>query len=320
MRDFFSSKKFKILVAVAVLMVGFMIRAAWTDGLGTFASQLLGAVTTPFQQLSSSISGSATAFLQKFVMADEISEENERLREEIRQLNEKLVDYETTKQQNQLYEKFLKINDNRPDFEFVPSSVIGRDPDDRFYSFTIDKGSLAGVSPRDPVITADGLVGIVAETGLTYSRVITVLDAGLKVGCYVDRTRDVGMSEGTVELALSGQCKMSYLSRESGAAAGDTIVTSGVGGIFPKDLIIGKVAEIRMESHGISLYAVVEPTADIQNVKDVFVITGFEGQGDDASSGDYLESLEGGGSQAEDPAGAESLPEAPEGTREEAQP
>lgn len=292
MRDFFSSKKFKVLVIVAVLMVGFMIHAAWTDGLGTFGSRLLGAVVTPFQQLSAHISGSAAAFLEKFVLAEQISEENEELREEIRRLNERLVDYEATKQQNQLYEKFLKINDNRPDFEFVPGSVIGRDPDDRFYSFTIDKGSLAGVSPRDPVITADGLVGIVAETGLTYSRVITVLDVGLKVGSYVDRTRDVGMTEGTVELALAGQCKMSYLDRESGAAAGDTIVTSGVGGVFPKDLIIGKIREIRMENHGVSLYAVVEPAADIRDVKDVFVITGFEGQGDDASSGVYLESLE----------------------------
>ncbi|MDD2955714.1 MAG: rod shape-determining protein MreC [Oscillospiraceae bacterium] len=308
MRDFFSSRKFKILLALAALMLAFVIRAAWTDGLGTFGSQLLGAAVTPFQQLSSGIAGSASSFLQKFVLADQVSEENELLREEIRQLNEKLVDYEATKQQNQLYEKFLQITDDRPDFEFVPSSVIGRDPDDRFYSFTIDKGSLAGVSPRDPVIDADGLVGIVAETGLTYSRVITVLDAGLRVGAYVDRTRDVGMTSGTVELALSGQCKLGYLDRESGAAVGDTIVTSGVGGIFPKDLIIGRIREIKMENHGISLYAVVEPMADIENVKDVFIITGFEGQGDVASSGDYLETLEGEvSSGAESPEGESAL-------------
>ena len=114
--------------------------------------------------------------------------------------------------------------------------------------------------------------------GLTYSRVATIFDPGLNVGSFVSRTRDTGIVAGSVELAQEGQSKLSYLPRQSGAAIGDMVLTSG-GNAFPKGLKIGTIKEISVEEHGVSLYAVIEPFADIYNCKDVFVITDFEGQG-----------------------------------------
>ena len=128
------------------------------------------------------------------------------------------------------------------------------------------------------VITSDGLIGVIEEVGLTYSRVITLHDPSLNVGAYVSRTRDTGIVVGAVDLAQDGQCKMTYLPRDSGAAIGDMILTSG-GNVFPKGLKIGTIKEIRQESHGVSLYAVIEPFASVADAKDVFVITSFEGQG-----------------------------------------
>ena len=87
---------------------------------------------------------------------------------------------------------------------------------------------------------------------------------------------------GTVALAEQGKCKLSYIDRESAVARGDIITTSGVGGIFPKGLMIGIVDEVQVESHGMSLYAVLEPVVDIPSVKDVLVITDFEGQNQNA--------------------------------------
>ena len=96
--------------------------------------------------------------------------------------------------------------------------VIGRDANSQFGSFIIDKGTLQGVAKRDPVITSDGLIGVIEEVGLTYSRVITLHDPSLNVGAYVSRTRDTGIVVGAVDLAQDGQCKMTYLPRDSGAA------------------------------------------------------------------------------------------------------
>jgi len=266
-------------MGVAVVLGAFMLRAAWTGGFGTVTSSLLGAITTPVQKLSAGISGSVTDFFSIFVDAKAIKAENEQQKEMIRELNEKLVDYDKIKHQNSVYEGFLEIKERNPELEFEPAAVVGRDASDRFYSFTIDKGTLDGIDVRDSVITADGLVGIVSEVGLTYAKVSTILDPATNIGVYDSRTRDTALVTGTVGLAEKGLCKMYLLPRESGAAVGDLVVTSGISGKYPKEQIVGKIAEVAPESHGSSLYAVIEPTANIKNVKDVLVIKSFEGQG-----------------------------------------
>ena len=282
MGDFFKSLRFKILLAVLVVLLAFLLRAAYTGGLGTMSSYALGLIVTPLQQVSSKISYSVTEVMDTLFRAGDYREENEQLRAEIRELREQLVDYETVKQENEQYRQFLELKDQNKDFQFELAAVIGRSPDARFYSFTIDKGAIDGVALRDPVITADGLVGYISEVGPTYAQVITILDPTLHVGASDSRTRDTCIVIGTVALAEQGKCKLSYIDRESAVARGDIITTSGVGGIFPKGLMIGIVDEVQVESHGMSLYAVLEPVVDIPSVKDVLVITDFEGQNQNA--------------------------------------
>ncbi len=277
-KDFLKTKTFKVILGLAVLMCAFMLRAAYTDGIAIFTQRIMGAVVYPFQKIASELSSGVTNMLQGYLRTEQLQEENELLKEEIQQLQDQLVDYESIKNENQLYQKFLDIKEQNADFEFCPAMVIGRDANSQFGSFIIDKGTLQGVAKRDPVITSDGLIGVIEEVGLTYSRVITLHDPSLNVGAYVSRTRDTGIVVGAVDLAQDGQCKMTYLPRDSGAAIGDMILTSG-GNVFPKGLKIGTIKEIRQESHGVSLYAVIEPFASVADAKDVFVITSFEGQG-----------------------------------------
>ena len=277
MGDFFKSARFKILIAVLVLLLAFTLRAAWTGGLSPFASQVIGVVVTPLQRASSSISNAVTGYFQRYVRADEIAEENERLRAENNELRQQMVDYEQYKLENETFKRSLGIKEAHPDFELEPAAVIIRDPDDRFYGFTIDKGTADGVALRDPVICAEGLVGVVKEVGLTYAKVVTILDPAIDVGVYDSRTRDIGIVTGSIDLAGEGRCKLTYLPRESGAAAGDTVVTSG-GSIYPKGLIVGEIAAVADEAGGISQYAVVQPTADIRKLTDVMVVKSFHGQ------------------------------------------
>lgn len=278
MGDFFKSLRFKILLALLVVLIAFMLRAAYMGGLGTMAGYVLGVASTPFQKLSASISYSVTDMLDTLFRAGDYKNENEALREEIRNLRQQLVDYEVALQENEQYKQFLEIKENNQDFQVELAAVIGRSPDARFGSVTIDKGSIDGIELRDPVITADGLVGYISEVGPTYSQVITILDPTLHVGVSDARTRDTGIVEGTIALSEQGRCKMSYIDRGSAVAKGDIVTTSGVGGVFPKGLMIGTVSEVQVEAHGTSLYAVLEPAVDIYAIKDVVVITEFEGQ------------------------------------------
>lgn len=278
MKEFFQSRKFKILLGVAALLFGFMVYTAVNSGMANFLSGSVGVLLSPLQKLSMSLSSSVTGFFERIIMADDISQENQELREEIRRLREQMVDFETYKAENEQYRQFLELKEQNPDFVFEAAMVIGRDPADHFYSFTIDKGTLDGIKVSDPVITPDGLVGRISEVSYTDSKVITLLNPGIDVGAFDGRTRDTGIISGDLGLAMQGRCRLSYLSRDSSASAGDIITTSGIGGTFPKGLIVGTIADVKAEQSGISLYAEIVPAADIAKVRDVFVITSFRGQ------------------------------------------
>ena len=121
-------------------------------------------------------------------------------------------------------------------------------------------------------------MGIVWEVGLTYSHVRTILDISVEVGVYDIATRDSGIITGDISLSSDGLCKLKYLPKESGIASGNLVVTSGIGGVFPKDLPVGTVRSIEVDSSGLSLMANIEPAADIMDVTEVLVIKAFNGQ------------------------------------------
>jgi len=196
-KEFFHSWVFKVLLALCIVMFAFLLRATMTMGASTVVEQIVGTITAPVQSLTSGLSGSITGFLDQFLRASEISQENEQLREENRKLIEQMVDYENYKHENESLKEQLGIQEENPQWETMTASVIGRDPSDQFYSFTIDKGTLDGVSYQDPVITADGLVGIVSEVGPVFAKVTTILDVRL-------RHRSDGRDLGTVS---AGNCR-----------------------------------------------------------------------------------------------------------------
>ncbi len=295
MSDFLKSVRFKILAGILAVMVGFMVMSIYTGGTASFFSQLLSLITVPVQSFSANVAENATSFLDKFLNASKTYEQNAILRRQLNEAYDKLVDYDKIKHENEQFREIIGMKETRGDIIFETASVIARDPAGRFYGFTIDKGSLDGVAYLDPVMTADGLVGYVEEVSLTSSTVKTILDVTINVGAYSSATRDIGIVTGTVELAAAGLCQVEYLPRNSEIDVGNIILTSG-GTLYPKDLIIGTVEEVKTGSHGISMVAVVRPTAQVGMVKDVFVITAFEGQGGEDSSGAGQSDVEGGDS------------------------
>ncbi|MEG1942469.1 MAG: rod shape-determining protein MreC, partial [Angelakisella sp.] len=176
MKDFFKSKQFKLLLAVFAMLFAFVLRAVYTGGFMPFMSHLGGIIMTPVARVTAAVSGAAEDALSPYFNVMKLKEENERLTEENRKLIEQLVDYQNLKTENDQFREFLELKERNQDFVFEPAAVVGRSPDERFGSFIIDAGSYHGISPRDPVITPDGLVGIVSEVSYGYSKVSTLLD------------------------------------------------------------------------------------------------------------------------------------------------
>ena len=232
-------------------------------------------VSKPFQQTSRALSGDEAAARSK----EELLRENSELHSEINELTNRVIDYDTIKKENEILRKYYGIKDEHPDYGVVVGTVIRRDPNDDFYGFTIDKGSRDDVKRGDPVITDSGLVGGVSEVNVTTSRVTTLLSPEAKVGAMDQKTHDSGIATGSASLADGGQFMLSVISADNKMREGDIVVTTGVGGVYPADIVVGKVVKLGFSEFDTTPYAVIEPYGDLRTVSDVVVITSFEGQG-----------------------------------------
>ena len=278
MKDFFHSKGFKLLIAVVFIMLGLMLYTASTGN--SFTASLLGFVSTPMQKVSTVVTNNAVVAAQTYISSKEdLAAQNAALKKQVDELNNKLVKYYTYQQENAQYRKFLELKNDNKDFKPVSAAVIGRDPNDLFYGFQIDKGSLAGIAVNDPVITDGGVVGWISSVNASYSRVTSILSADTKLSGLDKVNRDSGVISSSIKLADSGRVKLGYLASGTTVKIGDIIVTSGLGGIYPRDLPIGTVTKVANEPYDVSLYAEVKPFVDVKTVRDVMVITSFEGQG-----------------------------------------
>lgn len=274
------TKWFKIAVAVFALLFIFLIFSAASKKGSSPLSSLIGTVTEPLSDASSGVGKALSKLTGGIRSKNAYQEEIKELKKQIVGYQRELADYEQIKQQNELYQNALGVKEKNADFEFVYASVIGRDAADVYTSFTLSKGSKDGVKVNDPVICGEGqLVGVVSKVSPTYCVVSTILDPKVSVSAYEVRTRETGYVSNTTILSESGLIKVSGLSRTTSVTAGGLVCSTGVGGVYPKDLVIGTVKEVKDDDHTISSYLIVEPTIDIKDIEDVLIITSFEGQG-----------------------------------------
>jgi len=277
MREFFKRPYVIILMIISFLLLVLMIYSAATEGDMDIFQNVLGTVFTPMQKGAATVKDYFAEKLSYFTKYDDLKEENKRLREELNKAYSNEREKLRLEQENTELKKYLNIKDTHTNINGLAyGRIIARDAEDYLSSFTIDKGTLHGVTVNNVVITPDGVIGVVYEVGFNFSKATTILEPGTPIGALVSRTRDAAIIEGDNELKKDGFCKLSLLPSGQSAAEGDFVETSGLGGIFPKGLIIGRVKEVHPEPYGISHYAVVEPTADILNAKDVMIITSFE--------------------------------------------
>lgn len=263
-----------LTVSVIVLVVIAIFTAA--RGESIFA-KVYGWVSAPFQQTAAELANEVNGASGK--SKEELIKENQALHEEINGLISQVIDYDAIKKENDMLKKYYGIRENNPDYEIAVASVIRRDPNDDFYGFTIDKGSRDDVSLNDPVITDNGLVGWISEVNVTTSRVTTILSPEAKVGAIDQKTRDSGIATGNVAHSDDGLLMLSVISADNTIKAGDIVLTTGVGGVYPADLVIGKVTDLQYDRYDTTPYAVVQPYGDLRSIDDVVVITSFEGQG-----------------------------------------
>lgn len=278
MRFFFRSRQFKIILAVFLSLVILSITCVVIGSRISPQSDLFGSVLAPFRTVFVKTANAFEDLFTIFTEGEETMLKNAELESEIAKLRKDTAELEKIKKENEFYKNYLEIKDAHPDFAFQKATLISKETKDPFKGFTINAGSAQDLSLHDPVITEAGLVGYISQVGLTTSKVATILNPDITLGALDNRTSDSGVLYGSVTTAKKGLTGLYNLSRSCNVAVGDFIVTSGEG-IFPEGLLIGTVRSIGSEKYNTSLFAEVEPFVNLDDVRDVMVITNFEGQG-----------------------------------------
>ena len=248
MRKFLHNKNSKILIITLVILTVMSVFSH--NGSNIFS----GAVNTVTKGLSTLTAGAASSDKSK----EELEKENEQLKKENAELREQLVDYLDAKEENAKLWKYYELKKENPSYDILPAGVLRRDANDDFYSFTLDKGSADNVEKNDPVITENGLIGWAIDK----------------------KTSDNGIISGNAEYCDDNLTCLTKIAENNKIKVGDIVVTSGTGGVYPKNLIIGKVKELKFNFYDTTRYAVVKPYEDIRTVTSAAIITDFDGKGE----------------------------------------
>lgn len=279
MKKLFNSSGGLVLLIALLLAAITLVVSLFLSGANP-AANLWGIVTTPFRSAGTAVADWAERTFTDHYRAETLEEEVDRLRKELAAAQREARVGQEAMEENENLRSLLGLRQKRSDLtELESATVTARGLSNWESSFTISKGSNYGLAKDQCVIDAYGdLVGVVSEVGYNWATVLTVVDTDIDMGGKVSRPggQAAAVLEGDFALMTQGRLKLSYLPEETLLRAGDLVLTSGRGGVYPPDLVVGSVESVQNDPSGMTRYAVVVPQADLGTLSQVFVIKSFD--------------------------------------------
>ncbi len=272
MKDLFTNKYFILLLVVTVLLLAVMTVYTADRESVTLVEDLIGATLAPVQKLFSNMSLNSISFFAYFSDLAELRKENDELKARISELEFETRELDAYRFENKRFRTMLNFKES---FDYVtePAEVIAKDSGTWYNTFTLDKGAANGIAVNMPVVTDMGLVGRIYDVGTNWSKVVSILELDNAVGCLVTRNSDIAVIEGDQYLKEAGLMKITYLEKGANILVGDYLETSGLGGIYPKGLLIGQISEITLNKSNLNQIALVTPAVSFERITEVFIIT-----------------------------------------------
>ena len=225
-----------------------------------FLAPVQGALETVLRHL-----GAAAEGFGRLIAAAERNRESEK---RLELLYQEVIRLREVERENEDLRSLLAFQRQAPS-PGVAARVIGRDVHHWYQSVLIDKGTAHGVRKDSPVVSAQGVVGRVVEVSSRNSRVLLIVDRDSRVGGVIQSSRLGGIVEGLGR----GACRITYLPRRGDIGLGEEVVTSGLGIIYPPGLLIGSIAAVYLDEHGLFQYADLEPATDFDRLEQVIVLS-----------------------------------------------
>ena len=249
------SQRHGIVAFVFFLVLGLLMRQAPVPIRESIVTTAISTLYFPTQRIVSAVGHYKSIALEN----EQLKEENARLRQETYHAREGLQELARL--------HTLVRFDDKWDYPIVTSRVVGHNPGRFLTTMVINRGTEHGVHENMPVFSMNGLVGKVSKATLNHSRVQLLVDPNLKLSVMDRKTRVVGFLE-----SMDGVRLTAMVPTHAGIRAGDTLITSGLGGIFPKGIPVGTVKDIRKSDLDVMRQMDVEPFQDFTTLEEVFVM------------------------------------------------
>ncbi|GAB4563803.1 MAG: rod shape-determining protein MreC [Geothermobacteraceae bacterium] len=267
MLDFFRKYRLPLLAGALLLAVllFYSYQLRQRSGLSLFHRGLL-QLTAPFQRLvDSGIEAVADAWSHYLWLVD-TARRNDELTEENRRLKARLASMTEVELANERLRRLLGFREHI-DRPVLPAQVVGEDASSWFRTVVIDKGSEDGLRDGLPVVVAEGVVGRTFQTSAHATRVLLVTDASSAIAVLVQPTRTRAICRGRGQRLV-----LDFTPRTDQVSVGDTVITSGMGGVFPKGIPIGTVTEVSRGDYGLFQGVTLEPSVDFSRLEEVLVL------------------------------------------------
>jgi len=227
-----------------------------------FALEVVGTI----QAVTTRISGHFKGIARNYAALINVREENERLKEELRKYKAATTKYREAVATNVRLTKLLELKESLPP-PTLTAQVIGRDPSQWFKTLIIDRGSSDGVENGMPAVTVEGVVGQVVNTSPHYAKILLANDPNSAIDAIVQTSRVQGIVKGN-----GAGFDLHYVLKNSEVTQGDEVVTSGLGSVFPKGLLIGTISSVTKGRRGMFQSITVEPATDFSQLEQVIII------------------------------------------------
>lgn len=265
------SQKLKIVINILVLgaaLYGFSGRNAPFTHTTPFERAMVDYLG-PLQRSVTNIQLSVADFFEHYLMNVTVSKENVELKKQVGELSNELFSYQEVLKENKRLKDLLQFGEEIQKKK-VLAQIVAWDGSSDFKVLRINKGEKDGVKVLSTVVTADGVVGYIYRVTKHFADILTILDPNNRVDGIIERTRSHGILEGYG----NNRCIMKYVTQSEPVILGDHVLTSGLGNIYPKGLIIGKISKIERESYGVTQFIEVRPTVDFSRLEEVIVLVG----------------------------------------------
>ena len=273
MRHLFSTRIRVILIIALLLAAGLTLLSSVTGQ--SIPDMVVQTIVTPLKSGANTLTKQAEQYYSYMFRYEALAAENEQLKAEIAQMEDVARQADSVSRENERLRALLDLKSTHEDYVLVDAYIIAWSSTDWTNTFTINRGTDAGIQENMCAITANGeVVGLVTEVGPNYAEIKTVLDSTLEISATIASSGHNGMVSGGYNDGNETFLKMEYLPSSAVIRNKDQVVTSG-STVYPKGLILGNVVDAGFEETGVAKFAILDPAADIRSMEQVFIVTQY---------------------------------------------